>query len=72
MKKFILAAAIAAVAAAPVAASAADAERVVAPISGESDLGVGGPTITALVVLAALITAVVLVADDEDDEAVSP
>ena len=69
----LLAIAALSLAAAPIAATAQDTSRESASVSDASNLGADGPTITALVAIAALIAGVIIVADGEDDDApVSP
>tara|TARA_B100000929_G_scaffold48820_1_gene35302 strand:- start:5398 stop:5622 length:225 start_codon:yes stop_codon:yes gene_type:complete len=69
----LLAIAALSLAAAPIAATAQDTSRESASVSNASNLGADGPTITALVAIAALIAGVIIVADGEDDDApVSP
>ena len=69
----LLAIAALSLAAAPIAATAQDTSRESASVSNASNLGADGPTITALVAIAALVAGVIIVADGEDDDApVSP
>ena len=69
----LLAIAALSLAAAPIAATAQDTSRESASVSDASNLGADGPTITALVAIAALVAGVIIVADGEDDDApVSP
>ena len=69
MKKILLVAAALSLGATPIAAAAV--ERTAAPAEDASNLGGDGPTITALVVLAAVIAGVIIAADDSDDTPVS-
>ena len=69
MKKILLVAAALSLGATPIAAAAV--ERTAAPAEDASNLGGDGPTITALVVLAAVIAGVIIAADDSDDIPVS-
>lgn len=69
MKKILLVAAALSLGATPIAAAAV--ERTAAPADSVSNLGEDGPTITALVVLAAVIAGVIIAADDSDDTPVS-
>lgn len=68
MKKLLAIAALS-LAAAPISATAQDVSREAAPVGEASNLSADGPTITALVAIAALIAAVVIVADGEDEDA---
>ncbi len=72
MKKFALIGSALALAAAPVALQAQAADRAVAPVSGESELGEGNDTILAIVGLAVLAGFIVLTATNDDDLPTSP
>ncbi len=66
MKKFALVGSALALAAAPVALQAQAADRAVAPVEGESEMGGGSETIIAVVALAVVAGFVIFTADDDD------
>lgn len=70
MKFRFLAAAAAAVTMAATPAIAAD--RVSAPVEGESEIGGGVSIIVGLLAAAAVVLGVIVAVDDNDDSAVSP
>lgn len=72
MKKIALVGSALALAAAPVALQAQAADRAVAPVAGESELGGGSDTIIGVVALAVLAGFIVLTASDDDDLPTSP
>ncbi|MBJ7438825.1 MAG: hypothetical protein JHD35_07345 [Sphingopyxis sp.] len=71
-KKLVIALAATSAVMAPVAASAAAGARAGSAIAGESSLEGNSSWIIGLVGLLAGITAIVLIADDDEDSPVSP
>lgn len=68
MRTFSIAALTAALVAAPVAAQV---ERSIAPVDGESEIG-AAPGITALLGGLAVAAGIILLVEDDDDDPVSP
>lgn len=71
-KKLVIAIAASSAVLAPVAASAAVGARAASPVAGASELEGNSSWIIGLVGLLAGITAIVLIADDDEDAPVSP
>lgn len=71
-KKLVIAMAASSAVLAPVAASAAVGARAASPVAGASELEGNSSWIIGLVGLLAGITAIVLIADDDEDAPVSP
>ena len=71
LRKFALATAAASLAIAPVAAQAAPASRASAPTTEDSEL-VGSNMILLAIAAVAIVVGIILLADNGDDDAVSP
>lgn len=67
MKKFMLPIAAVAMAATPVVATAADAERSSQPGEAVSEAG-GSATIIAILAMAAVIAGIIIAVDDDEDD----
>ena len=72
IKKAAISLAALSVIAAPVAASAASGTRAASMVSGENELGGGSSWVIGLIGLLAGVTAIILIADDDEDSPVSP
>ncbi|MCA0977645.1 hypothetical protein LCM19_04635 [Qipengyuania flava] len=68
MKKFILPFAAVAMAATPVVATAADAQRSSQPVEESAELAGGPGLIIAVLAAAAVIAGIIIAADDDDDD----
>ena len=71
IRNIALATAALSLAASPAIAQAAF-ERSVAPVEGENEIAGGSGVLIGLLGAAAVIGAILIIADDEEDEAVSP
>jgi hypothetical protein len=72
LKKAAISLAMLSMAAAPVAASAASGARALSAAEGQSNLEGNSSWIIGLIGLLAGVTAIVLIADDDEDSPVSP
>jgi hypothetical protein len=68
LKTIAMGTAAAAMATAPVLASSVSAERSVAPVSEEAELG-GSSILIAVLAAAAVIAGIIIIADDDDEPA---